>query len=302
MIFDVTNDSGGGKNSLSVEWHECAWCPCISRRDAATEPLSAAALLPHFSRHNQLVKPMKNNFSNSRARRAAFTLVEMLVVIAIIGILAAMLLPVLNSVKNSAKKMKAKTEMSQLVTAITAYDADYSRFPVSPQAQAAANAAGGDFTYGGTFIGGVVTNGYSIYEANNAEVIAILTDNTQFAVNANHVKNPKQVKYLNATPAPDNVSPGIGTDGVYRDPWGNPYVITMDLNYDGLCKDAFYSLNAVSHGGLNGLVNPDGSNPTTDNWQFRGSVMIWSAGQDGKIDPGDPATDWENKNNVLSWQ
>ncbi len=245
---------------------------------------------------------MKNNFSNSRARRAAFTLVEMLVVIAIIGILAAMLLPVLNSVKNSAKKMKAKTEMSQLVTAITAYDADYSRFPVSPQAQAAANAAGGDFTYGGTFIGGVVTNGYSIYEANNAEVIAILTDNTQFAVNANHVKNPKQVKYLNATPAPDNVSPGIGTDGVYRDPWGNPYVITMDLNYDGLCKDAFYSLNAVSHGGLNGLVNPDGSNPTTDNWQFRGSVMIWSAGQDGKIDPGDPATDWENKNNVLSWQ
>ncbi len=250
---------------------------------------------------------MKNNFSNSRARRAAFTLVEMLVVIAIIGILAAMLLPVLKSVRDSANKMKAKTEMSQLVTAITAYDADYSRFPVSPQVQAAANAAGGDFTYGATFIGGVVANGYS-YEANNAEVIAILTDNTQNPVNANHQKNPKQVKYLNATPAPDNASPGIGsTDGVYRDPWGNPYVITMDLNYDGLCKDAFYKLNKVSgynqtsaNPGLNGLINPDTSQ--SDNFQFRGSVMIWSAGQDGKIDPGDPATDWENKNNVLSWQ
>jgi hypothetical protein len=222
-----------------------------------------------------------------------------------------MLLPVLNSVKNSAKKMKAKTEMSQLVTAITAYDADYSRFPVSASAQNAVNTyntanptAQADFTFGGTFIGGPVQNpwGNNDYEANNAEVIAILTDNALSTNNTNHVKNPKQVKYLNATPAPDNVSPGIGTDGVYRDPWGNPYVITMDLNYDGLCKDAFYSLNAVSHGGLNGLVNPDGSNATTDNWQYRGSVMIWSAGQDGKIDPGDPATDWENKNNVLSWQ
>ena len=313
MIFDVTNASGGGKNSLPVEWHECAWYPCISRRagreirrGADTKLLSAAALPPITVRHNKLIKPMKNNFSNSRARRAAFTLVEMLVVIAIIGILAAMLLPVLVSVRNSANKMKAKTEMSQLVTAITAYDADYSRFPVSPQAQAAASAAGGDFTYGGTFIGGVVANGYS-YEANNAEVIAILTDNTQNPVNANHQKNPKQVKYLNATPAPDNVSPGIGTDGVYRDPWGNPYVITMDLNYDGLCKDAFYKLNKVSgynqtsaNPGLNGLINPDTSQ--SDNFQFRGSVMIWSAGQDGKIDPNDPATDWENKNNVLSWQ
>ena len=30
--------------------------------------------------------------------------------------------------------------------------------------------------------------------------------------------------------------------------------------------------------------------------------MVWSAGQDGKIDPTDPANDWENKNNILSWQ
>jgi prepilin-type N-terminal cleavage/methylation domain-containing protein len=240
--------------------------------------------------------------SNGEGRfNPAFTLIEMLVVIAIIGILAAMLLPALIAAKNAAKKMKAKTEMSQLVTAITAYDADYGRFPVSPQAQAAANAAGGDFTYGGTFIGGVVTNGYS-YEANNAEVIAILTDNTQNPVNTNHQKNPKQVKYLSATPAPDNASPGIGsTDGVYRDPWGNPYVITMDLNYDDNCWDAFYKSTTVSAGGLNGLVQQTDNNNNTV-YGYRGKVMVWSAGQDGKIDPHDPATDWENRNNVLSWQ
>jgi hypothetical protein len=41
----------------------------------------------------------------------------------------------------------------------------------------------------------------------------------------------------------DTNSPGVGTDLVYRDPWGNPYIITMDLNYDEMCKDAFYCVN-----------------------------------------------------------
>jgi prepilin-type N-terminal cleavage/methylation domain-containing protein len=309
MIFDVTNDSGGGKNSLPVEWHECAWCPCIGRRGAVTKMLSAAALPPLTVRHNKLIKLMKNKFSNSRARRAAFTLVELLVVIAIIGILAAMLLPVLKSVRDSANKMKAKTEMSQLVTAITAYDADYSRFPVSPQVQAAANTAGGDFTYGGTItsLGGATSTvqnpvSYGSYQlVNNAEVIAILMDNTQNPVDANHQKNPKQVHYLNAAPAASITSPGVGPDGVYRDPWGNPYIITMDLNYDEMCVDAFYGLKNVSSGGLNGLVQ-DPNVPGPDNWAFRGKVMVWSAGPNQKIDAGDPATDYENKDNVLSWQ
>jgi type II secretory pathway pseudopilin PulG len=233
----------------------------------------------------------------------------MLVVIAIIGILAAMLLPALIAAKNAANKMKAKSEMSALVTAITAYDADYSRFPVSPQAQAAANVAGGDFTYGGTITsaGGTTSTvqnptSYS-YQANNAEVIAILMDNTQNPVDANHQKNPKQVHYLNATPAASITSPGVGPDGVYRDPWGNPYIITMDLNYDEMCVDAFYGLDSVSDsgGGLNGLV-PDPNFAAPNNWAFRGKVMVWSAGVDGQINATIPANQGVNKDNVLSWQ
>ncbi len=199
--------------------------------------------------------------------------------------------------------------MSALVTAITAYDADYSRFPVSPQAQAAASAAGGDFTYGGTITsaGGATSTvqnpaSYGSYQlVNNAEVIAILMDNTQNPVDANHQKNPKQVHYLNATPAANIASPGVGPDGVYRDPWGNPYIITMDLNYDEMCVDAFYGLNNVSSGGLNGLVR-DPNVAGNDNWAFRGKVMVWSAGVDGQINATIPANQGVNKDNVLSWQ
>ncbi len=40
--------------------------------------------------------------------------------------------------------------------------------------------------------------------------------------------------------------PGVDNDLVYRDPWGNPYIISMDLNYDDQTKDAFYGLDKVS--------------------------------------------------------
>ncbi len=83
-------------------------------------------------------------------------------------------------------------------------------------------------------------------------------------INNNHVKNPKQTKFLNATMTSDPTLPGVGPDLVYRDPWGNPYVISMDLNYDDQCEDAFYCQWAVSENppggssqsGYNGLVNP----------------------------------------------
>jgi hypothetical protein len=94
---------------------------------------------------------------------------------------------------------------------------------------------------------------------------------------------------------------------VYRDPWGNPYVISMDLNYDGMCQDAFYCQKKVSwqNGsttiGLNGLVS-SGNSAHPDDFQYHGTVMVWSAGPDGKIDPGSPANQGFNKDNVLSWK
>jgi hypothetical protein len=111
-------------------------------------------------------------------------------------------------------------------------------------------------------------------------------------------------------PAANDPQPPAGVDnaGVYRDPWGNPYIISMDLNYDEQCQDAIYCLNKVSgfnqnsaNPGLNGLVNPDTSK--NDNFLYHGKIMVWSAGPDGKIDPINlPANAGYNKDNVLSWQ
>src|ERR1017187_9305466 len=89
--------------------------------------------------------------SSFKFRSPAFTLVELLTVIAIIAILAAMLLPVLAAVKKHAQRVQAHLQTVDIATAIEKYDSDYGRFPVSTNAQFAASAANGDFTYGGEF-------------------------------------------------------------------------------------------------------------------------------------------------------
>jgi prepilin-type N-terminal cleavage/methylation domain-containing protein len=255
----------------------------------------------------------------------AFTLIELLVVIAIIAILAALLLPVLGAVKQKAKIQQANMDIRNLVGAINQYESHYSQYPVSTNAMAAAAQQGEDFTYGGAFTGPLNTpvvvetpgplayrpgtafpNGYNY----NSELIAILMDWTNYPngnpaiVNANHIKN-QQGPMLNAKVV-SGTNAGIGEDGVYRDPWGTPYVVTLDLNFDEKARDAFYKTAIVSDPnnsghGVNGLIL--GKDKRGNNvYEASSGVMVWSAGPDKKIDPGLSANAGANKDNVLSWK
>ncbi len=271
-----------------------------------------------------LLQTTMNSNPTTQFRKQAFTLVEMLVVIAIIGILAGILLPVLSSVRTKAKVAQAKMEMGQIENAVIAYSTEYGRMPAS---QAAANAGQPDFTYGtvNTPFGLAVTNGGppAAYQANNAELMAILLDleryrNGNNTVNLNHARNPRKIQFLDGKQV-NGPRPGIDENGLYRDPWGNPYIVTVDGDGDGQVLDGFYRNAGVSRqsgqNGHDGLFNPIAPG-TSDNFVIRRKVAVWSFGPDGKAsmrdDSSNPiAADGEgtfggvkvkNSDNVVSWK
>ena len=258
----------------------------------------------------------------AKSTRQGFTLIELLVVIAIIGILAGMLLPALARAKVKVRIAKAKTEIAGIQAAITAYETDYGKLPTAKEFRRnLTTESNPDFTYGTFYQNGLSLtdrNGMDLrpavqnptgLNASNAQLIVILQDITEYngqqTLNRDHILNHKKIKYLNAETASDNQSPGIGDDLVYRDPWGNPYIVTLDLNYDGRCRDGFYSKPSVSEkpnsqAGYKGLVRKQTTDGSTY-YEYLGSVMVWSFGPDGSIATDAKAISGANKDNILSW-
>jgi prepilin-type N-terminal cleavage/methylation domain-containing protein len=262
----------------------------------------------------------------------AFTLVELLVVVAIIAILAALVLPALVPVRRRAPLKRAQMEMAQIANAIQTYEADCGKFPVSTNAMDAAASSGQDFTFGtyGLPTGLKTPSGsYDVraldaagnplsYQANNSEVMAVLLDMefwpsapTVPTINQGHAMNPHKTRYLNATMSGSTSAPGIGSDGVYRDPRGQPYIITIDLNTDGKARDALYRAPGISADpndtntlkrGLDGLIPTVAGGQTF--YEANAPVMVWSVGPDKMVDPGlgTIANQGANRDNILNWK
>lgn len=260
---------------------------------------------------------MKDKSQEQHRPAYAFTLIELLVVIAIIGILASMLLPALSRAKTAAKVASARTEMANLNSAISQYQSDYNVLPASTNAVAAAATRSLDFTFGTilvstgptggpvspletlvgrgnpivppTVVNSPIETAEGAYQNVNSEVIAILTD-AAFWPESNsvspHMYNTRSGSLFNARRTSDTNSPGIDPYYILRDPWGLPYIITLDLNYDGKCVDPIWTSDTVMG----------------NNIPIAGSSAIWSFGPYKTISRTQPGTSAVNKYAVKSWQ
>jgi type II secretion system protein G len=274
---------------------------------------------------------MKHGFK----RTTGFTLIELLVVIAIIAILAGLIVPALAAAKRKAQVAKCRMEIKNLEASINQYNSAYGRYPTTKEARKSVDAptptgAGQfpDFTFGThntVWAPGASTptsqirnkKGYVTeilnpkpggYQANNSEVMAVLMDMKQWlpTPEKSNSENNQHQRFFDPKGVDNNVSPGLGRDGVYRDVWGNPYIISFDLNYDNNTRDAVYRLTSVSLAtggatgqGLNGLFQSD--KVIADSFEARSGVMVWSLGPDGAASPSVKANADVNADNITSW-
>ena len=186
----------------------------------------------------------------------AFTLIELLVVIVIIAVLMGLAFPVFQTIQNSARKTQAKNDVTQIVTAVNAFYTEYGRYPTSAATDLAATYGSG--TPSDTLFKELRANGGTI--------------------------NTRQVVFI--SPAEDasqaNPKGKIGSDGQFHDPWGSPYVIRIDADYD----------NQIS-------PNPYGPNNGAGPEPLRQGVIAWSVGKDLTLGRGGKFT---GSDDVISWQ
>lgn len=141
------------------------------------------------------LNPHTSHFTPFRVSRAAFTLVEMLVVILVIAILAGMLYPVVLKAISWAREKRAMMEIKNIEIAIKTFHTVYGQWP--NQNQSATDAC---------------------YVTNNAAMIAAL------------INNPRGMVFLQFQQSAISTNPD--TLGSYLDPWRHPYVIITDDSGD----------------------------------------------------------------------
>jgi prepilin-type N-terminal cleavage/methylation domain-containing protein len=172
-------------------------------------------MLPLITRlpKGRLAEPRLSPLATGR-RPAAFTLIELLIVIAIIAILAGLAFPALQGALNGGKKAQARNDVQQIAAAIRAFDLEYGRMPVSNVSNSSDDNSG-DF-----------------YTEDSKGIIKALTaqDDTL---------NPRKIMFLEPRQAKNNKS-GVAEDGTFYDPWGKSYVIKLDSNYNG--KTEYYGV------------------------------------------------------------
>ena len=90
---------------------------------------------------------------DTRRGERAFTLIEIIVVVAVISLLASMLVPVVASVIEEARQARGQNELKALATALVKYKADQGHFPCGSNA--------GNFSFNATNLNADISAGGS---------------------------------------------------------------------------------------------------------------------------------------------
>ena len=124
-----------------------------------------------------------------------FSLIELMVVVALIVILMSLLFPAVQGALDAAKKAQAKNDVTQIATAIVAFDTEYGRLP-----------------------------------STNPAPQQLTGDILNALVASNDTLNPRKIIFLEVL----GYKRGKGgiSNGIFVDPWAKSYYVGVDSDYD----------------------------------------------------------------------
>lgn len=169
----------------------------------------------------------------STTTNRAFTLIELLTVIAIIGVLAALLFPAIKGALLKAERNKAQAAISGLATAFRSYYTEYGKWPVNNPEPSRVDV--------------------------DATMVKLLQGKgTDPAVSLPPYQgNPRNIVFL------EFKVQDLDSSGVFVDPWKQVYHCTFDTGYDNQIQDAFNTAKTLDTGFLIWSTGPDGQDNGT---------------------------------------
>ncbi|MFM9080103.1 MAG: type II secretion system protein, partial [Opitutaceae bacterium] len=179
------------------------------------------------------------SLSRFARRSAGLTLIELLTVVAILGILAAIIVPTTASARIAAKKAKTRGQFAQWSTAIEAFRQEYGYYPTFESTGAGMNKVNGN-TIGGTNLAAV----HRFYETlvGSRRDGAALPTTTTGTPPPPQAQNPRRIQFITFTES--DIVPVATTDsaltakrGLIRDAFDNTDIaVLVDRNLDGAIK------------------------------------------------------------------
>jgi prepilin-type N-terminal cleavage/methylation domain-containing protein len=188
---------------------------------------------------------------NYPPEKSGFTLIELLSVIAIVGVLAAILIPTVGKVREKAKIVEATADARSIKTAFNLYFATYGQWPTTNGKIFGSNTPGQeDWGKDAEF-----SDGEQVWDF----ITSMFKGEPGYDADG-RARNPQRVAFA---PFPEEKI----IDGHIVDPWGNPFKFKLDVNNDGLIPR---------------FLEAHLDDPEKDQVWVGETVIVWSRGPDGK--------------------